>query len=60
MTKQPANAKVAYLGPAGTYSHAAALRWFPDPASCIPVNEIQEVFASVENGNTLRQRERCD
>ena len=52
MTKLPANAKVAYLGPAGTYSHAAALRWFPDPASCVPVSEIQDVFASVESGNT--------
>ena len=52
MTRQPENAKVAYLGPAGTYSHAAALRWFPDPASCIPVSEIQDVFASVESGNT--------
>jgi chorismate mutase/prephenate dehydratase len=52
MTRQPANAKVAYLGPAGTYSHTAALRWFPDPANCIPVSEIQDVFASVENGNT--------
>ncbi|MES2624339.1 MAG: prephenate dehydratase [Pseudomonadota bacterium] len=52
MTRQPANATVAYLGPAGTYSHAAALRWFPDPAACVPVSEIQDVFASVENGNT--------
>lgn len=52
MTRQPANAKVAYLGPAGTYSHAAALRWFPDPADCVPVNEIQDVFASVETGKT--------
>jgi chorismate mutase/prephenate dehydratase len=52
MTKQPANAKVAYLGPAGTYSHAAALRWFPDSANCVPVSEIQDVFASVESGNT--------
>src|SRR5688572_21032945 len=51
MTRQPANAKVAYLGPAGTYSHTAALRWFPDPENCIPVSEIQDVFASVENGN---------
>ncbi len=52
MTRQPANAKVAYLGPAGTYSHAAALRWFPDPANCVPVSEIQDVFTSVETGNT--------
>jgi chorismate mutase/prephenate dehydratase len=52
MTNLPAKAKVAYLGPAGTYSHAAALRWFPDHASCVPVAEIQDVFVAVENGST--------
>lgn len=52
MSKKQPKGQVAYLGPAGTYSHAVALQWFPDPANCVPVSEIQDVFASVESGLT--------
>ena len=45
-------AKVAFLGPAGTYTHSAVLQMFGDSAQCIAVNEIQDVFASVESGGT--------
>jgi chorismate mutase / prephenate dehydratase len=42
--------KVAFLGPAGTYSHAAALQLFPQGAAWVPVTEIEEVFSAVESG----------
>ncbi|MEY4642964.1 MAG: hypothetical protein RLZZ227_2958 [Pseudomonadota bacterium] len=48
--KLPRDAKVAYLGPAGTYSHAAALQWFGRDAQWLPVADIPEVFAAVESG----------
>jgi chorismate mutase/prephenate dehydratase len=41
---------VAFLGPAGTYSHAAALLLFPQGATWLPVADIPEVFTSVEQG----------
>jgi len=44
--------KVAFLGPAGTYSHAAALQLFPQGAVWVPVTEIAEVFSAVESGKT--------
>lgn len=50
MSKLPRDATVAYLGPAGTYTHAAALQWFPPEATWLPVADIQEIFACVENG----------
>ena len=50
MNKLAQNAHVAYLGPAGTYTHAAALQWFDADASWLPVTDIQEIFAAVESG----------
>lgn len=50
MSKLPKDAIVAYLGPAGTYTHAAALQWFDADASWLPVTDIQEIFAAVETG----------
>lgn len=41
---------VAFLGPAGTYSHAAALQMFKQGAEWLPVSDIQDVFHSVEEG----------
>ena len=41
---------VAYLGPVGTFTHAAALRHFGQSAHCLPVASIVEVFRQVELG----------
>lgn len=59
MTKSAAPARVAYLGPAGTYTHAAALQWFGKGAhkgvhksvQWQPVSDIPAIFAAVEHGN---------
>ena len=40
--------KVAYLGPAGTFSHQAALRRFGTSSSLEPVDTIPDVFSRVE------------
>jgi len=42
--------KVAYLGPEGTYSEAAALLHFGHSIEKIPVQTIREVFRSVSTG----------
>lgn len=41
---------VAFLGPAGTYSHAAAMQLFPSGAVWLPAADIQDVFTQVEQG----------
>jgi chorismate mutase / prephenate dehydratase len=50
MNKLAQDARVAYLGPAGTYTHAAALQWFGKSAQWLPVADIPEIFAAVESG----------
>ena len=44
--------KVAYFGPAGTFTHLAALRHFGHSAEDIPVGSIKGVFDAVEGGKT--------
>lgn len=41
---------VAYLGPVGTFSHAAALKQFGRTANYVPVDTIADVFTAVEAG----------
>ncbi|MFK7955535.1 MAG: prephenate dehydratase [Lysobacterales bacterium] len=43
--------KVAFLGPEGTFSQAAALKQFGHSINSLPLNSIEEVFADVENGH---------
>lgn len=43
--------RVAYLGPAGTFSESAARRHFGSAASFIPMPTIDDVFRAVEAGN---------
>lgn len=42
--------QVAYLGPAGTFSHQAALRRFGTSSHLAPVDTIPDVFGEVERG----------
>ncbi len=42
--------EVAYLGPEGTFSNAAALKHFGHAVICAPYPAIGEVFAQVESG----------
>ncbi len=44
--------KVAYLGPAATFSHQAALRLFGDSTDLVPVLTIRDVFLETERGGT--------
>src|SRR5262249_55596270 len=41
---------VGYLGPAGTFTHAAAMRRFGTSAQLIPLKTIADVFEEVERG----------
>jgi len=43
---------VAFLGPLGTFSEAAALKHFGQSASAVPCASIDEVFRTVESGAT--------
>lgn len=42
--------KIAYLGPIGTFTHAAALKHFGQAASTEPLTTITDVFREVEAG----------
>lgn len=44
--------RVAYLGPAYSYTHLAALERFGEEADMVPVNTIGAVFEEVNRGNT--------
>jgi chorismate mutase/prephenate dehydratase len=44
--------RIAYLGPAGTFSHAAAVRHFGQFVEAVPYATIDEVFRAVESGQT--------
>lgn len=50
MTKPAPHSRVTYLGPAGTYTHAAALQWFGKDAQWQPAVDIPDIFAAVESG----------
>ncbi len=43
---------VGYLGPPGTFTHAAAMRRFGASAQLIPLRSIADVFEEVERGRT--------
>lgn len=43
---------VAYLGPEGTFTHAACLQRFGSTARCVSVGTLREVFEDVERGRT--------
>ena len=42
--------QVAYLGPEGTFTQAAAIKHFGHAAICVPHSTIDTVFAQVESG----------
>jgi chorismate mutase / prephenate dehydratase len=44
--------RIAYLGPAGTFSHAAVARHFGDFIEAEPCASIDEVFRAAESGQT--------
>ena len=43
--------KIAFLGPAGTFTQAAALKHFGHSVISVPMGAIDEVFREVESGN---------
>lgn len=42
--------KVSYLGPEGTFTHLAAIKYFGSFAQLEPLDNIKSIFESVENG----------
>jgi len=47
--EQPLN--IAFLGPAGTFTQAAALKHFGHSVQTVPMDAISDVFEEVESGN---------
>ncbi|MFA9485377.1 prephenate dehydratase [Moraxella haemolytica] len=45
--------KVAFLGPIGTFTHAAALKHFGKAATTVPLATITDVFREVESGAAM-------
>ncbi len=45
--------KVAYLGPVGTFTHAATLKHFGKAATTVPLATITDVFREVEAGSAM-------
>lgn len=43
--------RVAYLGPAGTFTQAAAVKHFGHAVDCVPLSAIDDVFREVASGN---------
>ena len=48
-----ARPRYAYLGPEGTFTHAAALTW-ADDASPVPLAAVEEVYRAVGTGEVDR------
>lgn len=51
LQNKPSGALVAFLGPMGTFTHAAVDQFFGDDAPKLSVATIDEVFAQVEAGH---------
>ena len=45
--------KIAFLGPIGTFTHAAALKHFGQASTTIPLATITDVFREVESGSAM-------
>ena len=45
------NAKVSYLGPAGTYTEEAVQFFFPDAGTLLPETTVEEAIADILDGN---------
>ncbi|WLP95702.1 prephenate dehydratase [Psychrobacter sp. M13] len=45
--------RIAFLGPLGTFTHAAALKHFGKAADTMPLNTITDVFREVEAGTAM-------
>ena len=45
--------RIAFLGPLGTFTHAAALKHFGKAADTVPLNTITDVFREVEAGTAM-------
>ena len=44
---------IAYLGPVGTFTHAAALKHFGKASTTVPLTTIGDVFREVESGSAM-------
>lgn len=43
--------KIVYLGPEGTFTQSAALKYFGHSVATVPMNSIRDVFNAVESGH---------